>query len=179
MGRWGCKMTKFFREYNMIIVPLSSFLHPIMVIQSYITHRDKILKNQESWILIWIRILTSRQAGLATFATSIVDNLCSLQQYKWITIKIRLPRLITNAPYGSNFMTILDSFIGCWKNWPLSRGNKEFKQRRRRRLWNRHFNSSDVGNIFWSWILEDCIKVQEKKRKVVVLCSRPRQNRLI
>ena len=28
----------------------------------------------------------------------------------------------------------------------------------------------------WSWILKDCIKVQEKKKKVVVLCSRPRQN---
>ena len=38
------------------------------------------------------------------------------------------------------------------------------------------FNSSNVGIIlFWSWILKDCIKVQEKKRKVVVLCwSRPR-----
>ena len=28
--------------------------------------------------------------------------------YKWNTIKIRLPRLIINAPYGSNIMTILD-----------------------------------------------------------------------
>ena len=25
-------------------------------------------------------------------------------------------------------------------------------------------------------VLKDCIKVQEKKKKVVVLCSRPRQN---
>ena len=36
--------------------------------------------------------------------------------YKWNTIKIRLPRLITNAPYGSNIMTILDfhqSLIDC------------------------------------------------------------------
>ena len=38
-------MTKFFGEYNMIIVPLSLFLHPIMVIQSYIIHRDKIHKK--------------------------------------------------------------------------------------------------------------------------------------
>ena len=30
--------------------------------------------------------------------------------------------------------------------------------------------------FFWSWILKDCIKVQEKKKKVVVLCTRPRQN---
>ena len=41
------------------------------------------------------------------------------------------------------------------------------------------FNSSNVGNFFCSWILKDCIKVQEKKRKVVVLCSRPRQNEKI
>ena len=33
------------------------------------------------------------------------------------------------------------------------------------------FNSSKVGNLFWSWILKDCIEVQEKKKKVVVLCS--------
>ena len=38
------------------------------------------------------------------------------------------------------------------------------------------FNSSNVGNCFWSWILMDCIKVQEKKKKVVFFCSRPRQN---
>ena len=30
------------------------------------------------------------------------------------------------------------------------------------------FNSSNVGNFFWSWILKDFIKVQEKKKKVVV-----------
>ena len=38
------------------------------------------------------------------------------------------------------------------------------------------FGSSNVGNFFWSWILKDCIKVQEKKKKVVVLCSRSQQN---
>ena len=36
-------------------------------------------------------------------------------------------------------------------------------------------NSSDVAKLFWSWILKDCIKVQEKKKKVVVFCSRPQQ----
>ena len=30
--------------------------------------------------------------------------------------------------------------------------------------------------LFWTSILKDCIKVQEKKRKVVAFCSRPRQN---
>ena len=37
------------------------------------------------------------------------------------------------------------------------------------------FDSSNVGEFFWSWILKDSIKVQEKKKKVV-LCSRPRHN---
>ena len=40
------------------------------------------------------------------------------------------------------------------------------------------FNSSNVGKFLWSWILKDCIKVQEKKTKIVVLCSRPRQKRV-
>ena len=30
-----------------------------------------------------------------------------------------------------------------------------------------------MANFFWSLILKICIKVQEKKKKVVVLCSRP------
>ena len=34
------------------------------------------------------------------------------------------------------------------------------------------FYSSNVGELFLSWILKDCIKVQEKKRKVVVFCFR-------
>ena len=38
------------------------------------------------------------------------------------------------------------------------------------------FNSSNVGKCLWSWILKDCIKVPEKENKIVVLCSRPRQN---
>ena len=38
-----------------------------------------------------------------------------------------------------------------------------------------HFNKY-VGKFFWSWILQDCIKVQEKKNKVVVLSSCPLQN---
>ena len=38
------------------------------------------------------------------------------------------------------------------------------------------FNSSNVVNFLWSWILKECIEVQEKKKKVVVLRSRPPQN---
>ena len=44
------------------------------------------------------------------------------------------------------------------------------------RAYSISFNSSNVGKFFWSWILEDGIKVQEKKNKFVVLCYRPRQN---
>ena len=40
------------------------------------------------------------------------------------------------------------------------------------RAYSYSFNSSNVGIFFCSWILKDCIKVQEKKKKVVVLCSR-------
>ena len=35
------------------------------------------------------------------------------------------------------------------------------------------FNSSNSGNFSWSWILNECNKVLEKKNKVVVSCSRP------
>ena len=42
-----------------------------------------------------------------TKRTRIVDNSCLLRQYKWNTIKIRLPQLRSNAPYGVNFMSIL------------------------------------------------------------------------
>ena len=41
------------------------------------------------------------------------------------------------------------------------------------------FCSSDVGEFFWSWILKGCIKVQEKKKRAVVLCSRPPQKKEI
>jgi len=47
-----------------------------------------------------------KRTRLEIFAISIVDNLCLLQQNKWNTINIRLPRSIINALYGSNFVTI-------------------------------------------------------------------------
>ena len=36
------------------------------------------------------------------------------------------------------------------------------------RAYSISFNSSNVGKFFWSWILKDCIKVQEKKKKNVI-----------
>ena len=47
----------------------------------------------------------TKLARLATLAVTILDNSCLLQQYKWNTIKIQLPRLIINAPYCSNFVS--------------------------------------------------------------------------
>ena len=56
----------------------------------------------------------TKRARFATFAMSIVGNLCLLQQYKWKKNKLKydcMPRLIFNGPYGSNYLTILDFFI--------------------------------------------------------------------
>ena len=35
------------------------------------------------------------------------------------------------------------------------------------RAYSISFNSSNLGNFIWSWILKDCIAVQKKKKKVV------------
>ena len=35
------------------------------------------------------------------------------------------------------------------------------------RAYSISFTSSNIGKCFWSWILKDCIKVQEKKRKLL------------
>ena len=64
----------------------------------------------------------TKQTKFAALARRITDNLCLLQQYKWNTIKIGLPRLIINAPYGSSSMIILDFFSSRRKNWPLFTG---------------------------------------------------------
>ena len=84
---------------------------------------------------------------LATFAPSIVENLCLLQQYKWNTNKIRFVRLIINAPYGSSFLTVswlfhhslkklavIQKLFGSWghalvaiavvEKWPLWKGGR-------------------------------------------------------
>ena len=77
----------------------------------------------------------------------------------------------------------------------LRTDTRELKQKRRRRLRKRllkskvallqkryraysiSFNSSNVGNFFGGELdSKNFIKVQEKKTKVVVLCSRPPQN---
>ena len=48
--------------------------------------------------------------------TSIIDNLCLLQQYKLMEHNQKtIPWLIINVPYGSIFVTIPDFFISHWK----------------------------------------------------------------
>ena len=48
--------------------------------------------------------------------TSIVDNLCLLQQYKLMEHNQKtIPWLVINMPYGSIFVTIPDLFISHWK----------------------------------------------------------------
>ena len=51
-----------------------------------------------------------------------VQFMLSAAVREWNTIKIRLLRLIINAPYGTNFATILDFFISQLKKLPFSRG---------------------------------------------------------
>ena len=62
-----------------------------------------------------------------------------------------------------------------------NRDNRELKQQRQRRLQKRHLKSEFEPlqtlsrlfylvyfvKCFWSWILKDCIKIQEKKRKLL------------
>ena len=67
-------------------------------------------------------VSVTKRAKFAALARRIADNLCLLQQYKWNTFKIGLPRLIINAPYESSSMIILDFFISRRKNWPLFTG---------------------------------------------------------
>ena len=53
---------------------------------------------------------------------------------------------------------------------------RDLKQQRRLRTTTLIANSSNVGEFFWSLVPRDCIEFQEKKKKVVVLCSRPSRN---
>ena len=57
-----------------------------MVIQSFITYRDEIHKKLE--LCLESNINVPKRARFATFAVSILDNLCLLQQYKLSKIKI-------------------------------------------------------------------------------------------
>ena len=80
-----------------------------------------------------------------------------------------------NVTHPSSFFNISGIFA-LTVSWVI----RELKQRRRWRLRKRFvksevtysmaFNLSNVGNFLWRWILKNCIEVQEKKKKVIVLC---------
>ena len=79
-GELGLSYDKFILGSTTSVMVISScLLHPIMSIQSKIIYREIAQKN--------LNVL--KQNVNATKRTSIVDNLCLLQQYKWNTIKIR------------------------------------------------------------------------------------------
>ena len=110
--------------------------------------------------------------------------------------------VVTRHQSGISALVSQTSFRGetsggvakCWLPlFPPLPYKGAFKQRRRRRLRKRHLKSEFAlhqtlsrlfhlvqfvkrWHFFWSWILKDCIEVQLKKSKVVVLCSRPPQN---
>ena len=84
------------------MLAVSHNVNPII----YTEYTEKNLNN-----ILNQNVNVTKRAKFATFAISIVDILCLLQKYKWNTIKIRLPRLMIDVPYASNFMTILDLFI--------------------------------------------------------------------
>ena len=73
----------FFREYNMFIVLNSCLLSPIMIIiQSKIIYRDKIRKNLIQNYVLSQNVNVTKRERFETFAISIVDNSCFLQQDK-------------------------------------------------------------------------------------------------
>lgn len=75
------------------------------------------------------------------------NNLCSLQQYKWYTIKIiMIPAINNQRTIRSNFMSIIDFFISCWKNWPFLR--------------------SDFG--IWGWALVAVVVVERLKQETIM-----------
>ena len=70
------------------------------------------------------------------------------------------------------FRLLLCIFIGILSGSLYGGERRWFKLNR---AYSISFNSLNVGKFCRSWILKDCIKVQEKKNKVL-LCSRPLRN---
>ena len=91
--------------------------------------------------------------------------------------------LVTRFYDSSSTNYIFVPFLYIWGK-ALSRNIRELKQQRRRRLQKRHLKSEfallqtlsrlfhlvyfvKCWQMFWSWILKDCIKGQGKKRKLL------------
>ena len=113
-------------QQNTFIVPSSCSLYPIMVIQSYYIRRQNKTQQYLNIVLNQDVIMSKRTkltiVAVATLAISIVDSLCLLQQYKWNTIKMRLPRLIINATKfcdHSGRCRGVNLAVGHTLQWPL------------------------------------------------------------
>ena len=109
-GGRGVIWQNFFKEYNMFIVLSSCLLYPIMSIicnHKWYTERWDTQNNLNNVLNENVNV---------TKWTSIVDNLCLLQQYKLMEHNQKtIPWLVINVPYGSIFVTIPDFFISYWK----------------------------------------------------------------
>ena len=103
-------------------------------------------------------------------------------QYTWraskffiFFIKVRAVDIIT---LGTDFLPKKNTRLWLGGDSPRATATKTSLKKRIRATSNciaPILTRSNVGKCLWSWILRHCIKVQENKKKVVVLCSRPRE----
>ena len=63
-------------------------MYLIMVIQSYIIMTIEIKYTRKLNNVLNQNVKVTKLPRLLTFAISIIDNLCLLQQYKWNSIKL-------------------------------------------------------------------------------------------
>ena len=97
-----------------------------------------------------------------------VKTLLSLKLYLWIHVspgQINVNnKLVLYAPISVTLGSLSNNDGDGYKNVTLKVNSHRFKLYRTHSI---SFTSSNVGKCFWSWILKDCIKVQEKKRKLL------------
>ena len=88
--------------------------------------------------------------------------------YFWLISLVRRPNLV--------IASLSNKHGGGYENFTLQKVNmicfKLYRTYSDRTLSIRQM----LANLFWVFIVKDCIEVQEKKKKIVVLCSRSPQN---
>ena len=111
---------------------------------------------------------------------SIPGGFAYIRQSKWVGI-IAIKTERTQIHFLSDILVAFSSLRGSLSNKDGDGyENVTYKAKSRcfklyRTYYSISFNSSNALNFFWSWILKECNEVQEKKNKVVLLCSRPPQ----
>ena len=75
----------------------------------------------------------------------------------------RESKFLSHAPFLAHATTTATASKTSLKKWIRAASNSFALS-----AYSISFNTSNIGNFFWSWILKDCIKVQEKKKKNVV-----------